>query len=70
MMNSQSDHLIQIPPPEGLESEFLHVSFDVPPSWHQAILKERCKAFEEGKETSRSLDDAIKELKIELGIKD
>ena len=45
------------------------VSSDEPPAWHEAVLEERLKAWEEGKETSQDLEEAVVEMKARLGIK-
>lgn len=41
-----------------------------PPAWHEAVLEERIKNWEEGKIESQSLDEAIRELRAELGIRE
>ncbi len=39
-----------------------------PPVWHAAVLEERAWEMERCKELGRDWDEAIKELKVELGI--
>jgi len=39
-----------------------------PPAWHEAVLKEREWEMENCKVLGQNLDEAIKELKAELGI--
>src|SRR3990167_10323602 len=51
---------------EELEND---ISFNEPPAWHQAILEERCKEWEYGKEIDQNWDEAMQELRAELNIK-
>ncbi|MBX9578238.1 MAG: hypothetical protein K2W97_07165 [Chthoniobacterales bacterium] len=51
---------------EELQDE---VNGDEPPAWHEAILEKRLKEWVQGNEGSQNWDEAIRELKMELGIK-
>jgi hypothetical protein len=68
-LSKKEDKVIQSSYLEVLEKSNEEVSLlEEPPAWHEAIVEERYKEWIEGKIESQDLDEAIKELKAELGI--